>query len=206
MTSMLTSVTLEPSWGEEAIATWLHFPGCSRVDYTVRRYDAERGILELDLTPGPESTIMNKWLDSVEIGSRTRLAQPDVGYMPNFADGRRVLIFADESSISAVRAILAQWPAGVPGTMWLDTRDPRHIADLPVVAGVGVVSFHVDMGFDPLVTAARRVELDSSATVWAAGETRRMDEIRAACLAAGLPESDTRVFGYWADNAGQRRS
>lgn len=205
MTSMLNAVTLEPSWDEDAIATWLQFPGCSRGDYTVRRYDAERGIIEFDLTPGPESTILNKWLDSLEVGSLTRLATPDVGYMPNFAAGRRVLVFADESSISAVHAILAAWPDGVPGTMWLDTRDPSHIADLPVVAGVGIVSFHVDMGFDPLVTAARRVELDSTVTVWAAGEARRMDAIRAACLAAGLPEADTRIFGYWADSTGRRR-
>lgn len=118
----------------------------------------------------------------------------DDAHLPNFASGRRVLMFADESSLALVNSILCRWPNGVRGTLWVDTRNPRDIADLPVVDGVGVVSFHVDVGFDPLVTAARRVELDADTTVWAAGAARRMAAVRATCLAAGLSENDTRVF------------
>lgn len=120
-------------------------------------------------------------------------------HLPNFASKRRVLMFADESSLALVHSILGRWPRGLRGTLWVDTRDPRDVADLPVVDGVGVLSFHVDVGFDPLVTAARRVELDAGTTVWAAGAARRMAAIRATCLAAGLPEDHTRVFGYRAD-------
>ncbi len=115
-------------------------------------------------------------------------------HLPNFASGRRVMMFADESSLALVHSILHRWPEGLRGTLWVDTRNPRDVADLPVVDGVGVVSFHVDVGFDPLVTAARRVELDVGTTVWAAGAAHRMAAIRATCLAAGLPEDHTRVF------------
>ena len=120
-------------------------------------------------------------------------------HLPDFASRRRVLMFADQSSLGLVHAILDRWPHGVRGTLWVDTRNPRDIADLPVVDGVDVVSFHVDVGFDPLVTAARRVELSTDTTVWAAGAAHRMEAIRATCLAAGLPEKHTRVFGCHGD-------
>lgn len=206
VTSLLSSVVLQPHWDEQAITAWLQFPGCSPLDYTIRRYDPERGIVDIDFTLGLDNPITAKWLATVEVGSCTPLSPPDAGPFPNFAGGHRVLIFADQHSVPAVVALLEQWPTGVIGFVWLDTPDPLDVASLPVVDGVGVMSFHVDLGFDPLVTAARRVELDGATTVWAAGERSRMEAIRATCLAAGLAENDTRVFGYWADRRERCRS
>lgn len=216
MTSMLTpgghEVTWRSTnWDETSISTWFRFPGVSAADYTVRRFDAGRRIVDIDFSPSPQNTMLKRWLDSIEVGASTRIAGPGTGHLPNFDSGRRALVFADEASLPAVRSILEQWPSpvhGAPvlGTVWIDTPDPAAIADLPVVDGVGVISFHIPMGFDPLVTAARRCELNSSTTVWAAGERERMDAIRATCMAAGLSVDDTRVFGYWSDYTRLRRS
>ncbi|SNS52650.1 siderophore-interacting protein [Rhodococcoides kyotonense] len=195
MTSLVTPGGT--AWDEETIADWLEFPGVPSLDYTVRRFDTDRGILDVDFTPSIENTIMQRWLGSVRVGSTTPIGGPRGRHLPNFGSGRRVLLFADEASVPAVHAILQQWPASSTGTVWVDTPHPAAVGELPVVDGVGVISFHVGMGFDPLVTAARRCEMTSRTTVWAAGERRRMDAIRATCRAAGLSADDTRVFGYW---------
>lgn len=197
MTSLLSSDCYRPGWDERAIAAHLRFPGVPTRDFEVRRFDAERGILDVDFTPTGEKSIMRLWLDSVEVGTRTRIAGQDSDSFPNFAGGKRVLMFVDEASVPAAAALLENWPPSAQGTLWIDTAQPLDIAELPAADGVTVVSFHVEMGFDPLITAARRVELDSSTTVWAAGERSRMDAIRATCVAAGLPPNDIRVFGYW---------
>ncbi|WP_072803060.1 siderophore-interacting protein [Rhodococcoides yunnanense] len=198
------------NWDEQTISTWLRFPGVSPDDYTVRRFDSGRGIVDIDFRPGPQNTIMQRWLESVKVGSRHRISKPG-NHLPNFRSGCRTMLFADEVSLPAVRSILQQWPtsvdgATISGTVWIDTPNPADVADLPVIDEVSIVSFHIGMGFDPLVTAARRCDLSSRTTVWAAGERRRMDAIRAACDAAGLSDDDARVFGYWSNDRSRRRS
>jgi NADPH-dependent ferric siderophore reductase len=205
MTSTMTPARHAAGWDELTISQWLQFPGVPSLDYTVRRFDSDRGIIDIDFTPSLENTIMQRWLGSVEVGSTTPIGGPSGRGLPNFESGRRVLLFADEASIPAVHAILQQWPASVTGTVWVDTPHPSAVAELPVVDGVEVISFHIGMGFDPLVTAARRCELDSTTTVWAAGERSRMNAIRAVCRDAGLSAEDTRVFGYWSDEGRRGR-
>lgn len=205
MTSMVTPTRHAADWDALSITEWLQFPGVPSLDITVRQFDADRGILDIEFSPSLENTIMQRWLGSIEVGASTPIGGPRGRGLPNFESGRRVLLFADEASVPAVRAILQQWPASVTGTVWLDTPHPAAVAELPVVDGVGVVSFHVGMGFDPLVTAARRCDMDSTTTVWAAGERSRMDAIRAVCRDAGLSANDTRIFGYWSDDRRGRR-
>jgi len=197
MTSLLSAGSYQRDWDEDAIAEQLRFPGVDERDFRVRRFDAAHGIVDIEYTPSHESTMMSRWLDSVEVGTRTRIAPIGAGFGPRFGDGRRVHMFVDEPSIPAARAVLRSWPAGTLGTLWVDTPRPEDVADLPDVDGVSVMSFHTELGFDPLVTAARRMRLDSSVTVWGTGESGRMDEIRAACLAAGLADDHVRVFGYY---------
>ncbi|MGA9872977.1 MAG: SIP domain-containing protein [Rhodococcus sp. (in: high G+C Gram-positive bacteria)] len=205
MTSILSSGCYRPDWSAETMAELMQFPGVRPEEFDIRRFDASSGIVDVDFTPSRENTMLRRWLESVEVGTNTRMVGPDSSHFPNFRSGRRVHLFIDDSSIPAVHAILEQWPDNTTGgTVWIDTPCPALVASLPVVDGVSVISFHIEMGFDPLVTAARRLELDRTTTVWAAGETTRMDAIRATCLAAGLSDDDTRVFGFWTDT-GRRR-
>lgn len=199
LTCELSSRHSLAGWNASSIAEWLQFPGVSPFDYRVRRFDAERGILDIDVVTATSSSTLKRWVDTMEIGAITCVPGPRSGHLPNFGSGRRVHVFADDSAVSTVHSILEQWPPSTRGTVWIDTPSPDALAQLPVVDGVAMISFHVDMGFDALVTAARRVNLDSSSTVWAAGERSRMDAIRATCVAAGLGADDTRVFGYWSD-------
>ncbi|MDJ0395399.1 siderophore-interacting protein [Rhodococcus sp. G-MC3] len=205
VTSMLDVSGDRSEWDAATIADWLQFPGVSPFDFRVRRFDAERGIVDIDFVLATRNVMLQAWLETIEVGSRTRIAEPGTGHLPNFASGRRVLMFADESAVVAVHAILEKWPASAHGMVWIDTPSAAAVAELPVVDGVGVFSFHVDMGFDPLVTVARRIDLNQTTTVWAAGERTRMDSIRATCHAAGLGEDDTRVFGYWSDEVVRQR-
>jgi len=197
LTSLLSAGSYQRDWDENAIAEQLRFPGVDERDVRVRRFDAAHGIVDIEFTPSHESTMMSRWLDSVEVGTRTRIAATGTGYGPHFGGGRRVQMFVDEPSIPAARAILRAWPDGTLGTLWVDTPRPADVAGLPDVDGVSVMSFHTQLEFDPLVTAARRMRLDDSVTVWGTGAFDRMDEIRATCLAAGLADDHVRVFGYY---------
>lgn len=205
VTAVVDSLADRARWNPTTVARWLQFPGVSPFDYRVCGVDADRGVIDIDFSLTTSNAMLRSWLETLEVGTLNRIAGPGTGHLPNFASGRRVLVFADEVSVVAVHAILEQWPPSSRGIVWLDTPSAAAVADLPVVDGVTVFSFHVNMGFDPLVTAARRIELDGTTTVWAAGERGRMESIQATCRAAGLGSDDTRVFGYWSDTAPRRR-
>lgn len=205
MTSLIFGPVSSADPGVGAVADWLSFPGVDSDEYSVRRFDAERGIAELDFEPRTENSVLSLWLRSVRVGSRHRIAGPSREGLPRFAEGKRVYMFADETALPSVADVLTHWPASAVGTLWIDTPHPSAVADLPVVDGVGIITFHVPMGFDPLVTAARRLHLDDTTTVWAAGEISRMNSIRDTCRAAGLSADDTRVFGYWSAESILRR-
>lgn len=206
MTSLIAGAAAHGApWDASTVEQWLAFPGVHRDEYAVRRLDAARGIVEIEFFPRAHDSLVGLWLDTVRVGARHRIGGPSREHLPRFGAGKRVYMFADETAMPAVGDVLNAWPPGAVGTLWIDTPHPAAVARLPAVDGVGVISFHVAMGFDPLVTAARRLHLDHTTTVWGAGENARMDAIRSTCHAAGLSSDDSRVFGYWSAEPTRRR-
>ena len=80
----------------------------------------------------------------IEVGARVPDAEvfildsgaPKAVRMTELCAGKRVALFADETAIPAVYAILRAWPQGTSGTLWIETPEPGAVAELPQPKGV----------------------------------------------------------------------
>jgi len=172
----------------------------SRV-YTIRRFDAAQSLVEIDFALHPDDSPAMRWLRAAGAGTRVWMTGPRAHFLPNTAGGRPVAIFADDTAIPAVHAILAADP-GLVGDVWVDTADPAAFAALPEVPGLRchMLPRPEDRGGARprlLLEAALALPDAGSRTLWAAGEREEMKAIRAHFAAAGLGRDDIRVLGYW---------
>lgn len=167
----------------------------SRV-YTVRSFDPKRLEIEIDFVIHEDDSPAMRWLQASGPGTRVWLTGPRQHFIPNHA--RRAAVFADETAIPAVYAILKAWPAGAPGHVWIETSDRAAFDELPDVPGVERTLILRDA---PAGTAQYLLPLAQALqgdwTIWAAGERQEMREIRSHFRSAGMDREDVRVFGYW---------
>jgi NADPH-dependent ferric siderophore reductase len=79
---------------------------------TVRRWDAERGELTLELVTHGDVGLAGRWASRARPGDRLQLTGPNGGYAPDpRASGH--LMVGDESALPAIAASLERVPAGV---------------------------------------------------------------------------------------------
>ena len=143
------------------------FGDVSRI-YTVRSVDAATRQFILDVllheAPGP----MLAWARALRPGDAFDLTGPRPHLQVPHREGSVALLFADQSAIPALFALLQQWPAGLA------------------------------TGDAPLLQQARRLRPDAHNTVWAAGEREEMRALRRHFIeAVGLARTDVAVAGYW---------
>lgn len=171
--------------------------------YTIRSFDPVREVAEIDFVLHPDDTPAMRWLQAARPGTRVSMIGPRQHFTPNLDSGKRAAIFADDTAIPAVYAILKAWPEGARGNVWIDTDDRAAFDALPAVPGVGL---HLLLrGPDQpagttgqLFTTAKADLTDPAGwTIWAAGERQEMRDIRAHFRALGYGRDDLRIFGYW---------
>ena len=169
--------------------------------YTIRSFDPRSGMVEIDFVIHDDDSPAMRWLRAAGPGTRVHMIGPRQHLVPGFAPGKRVAIFADETAIPAVFAILDAWPDGVSGSLWIETSDPAAFEELPRLAGL---DYHLIRRARPagttgaLFAAARQaISAPGGWTLWAAGERQEMREFRNHFRALGLGRDDVRVFGYW---------
>lgn len=173
--------------------------------YTVRRFDPASGMLEIDFVIHADDSPAMRWLGAARPGTRVGMIGPRQHMIPGHAPGKRAAIFADETAIPAVFAILNAWPKGAPGSLWIETAEPGAFDELPRLPGL---DYHLIRRSRPagttgaLLTAARdAIPAPQGWTLWAAGERQEMRDFRSHFRALGLGRDDVRVFGYWKHGA-----
>lgn len=174
----------------------------SRV-YTVRSFDKAQSLIEIDFVLHEDDSPAMRWLRGARAGTTINLVGPRPHFLPDFAAGKKVAMFADETAIPAIFAILQQWQAGIGGTIHVETADPAAFGELPKVDGVELRLLLRNPGEMPgttgrLVAAAKAISDPENWTVWAAGERQEARAIRDYFTSErGLPKSHVHVFGYW---------
>lgn len=171
------------------------FGDVSRI-YTVRCVDAHTRRFTLDVVlheaPGP----MLAWVRALRPGDAFDLTGPRPHLQVPQREGASALLFADQSAIPALSALLQQWPAGLHAQAWIASNDPFPVDELPRINGVCVQ--RLATGDAPLLQQARRLHPDANNTVWAAGEREEMRALRRHFIeAVGLARTDVAVAGYW---------
>jgi len=174
----------------------------SRV-YTIRSFDEAQSRIEIDFVLHEDESPAMRWLRTATVGSTIHLVGPRPHFLPDFAAGKSVAMFADETAIPAVFSILQAWQPGIRGVVHVETADPAAFEELPSPADVELRLLLRGADEAPgstgrLVEAARAIADPENWTVWAAGERQDARAIRDYFTAErGLPKSDAHVFGYW---------
>jgi NADPH-dependent ferric siderophore reductase len=171
------------------------FGDVSRI-YTVRSVDTATRQFTLDVVlheaPGP----MLAWVRALRCGDAFDLTGPRPHLQVPHREGSVALLFADQSAIAALFALLQQWPSGLRAQAWIASDDPCPVNELPTIEGVCV--HRLATGDAPLLQQARQVNPEPCCTVWAAGEREEMRALRRHFIdTVGLPRTDVAVAGYW---------
>lgn len=171
--------------------------------YTVRSFDAAASTIQVDFVIHQDDSPAMRWLRAARPGTRGWLTGPRQHFVPVHETGKRAAIFADETAIPAVCAILNAWPAQAQGDVWIETDDRAAFDELPRPPGVALnlLLRRTDQpsgSTGALFDAARAALRDPAGhSLWAAGERQEMRHFRDHFRALGLPRQDVRVFGYW---------
>ncbi|EKT4090885.1 siderophore-interacting protein [Stenotrophomonas riyadhensis] len=171
------------------------FGDVSRI-YTVRSVDTATRQFTLDVVlheaPGP----MLAWVRALRCGDAFDLTGPRPHLQVPHREGTCALLFADQSAIPALFALLQQWPTGLQAQAWIASDDAFPVDELPAIEGVCV--HRLAIGHAPLLQQARQLRPEPGSTVWAAGEREEMRALRRHFIeTVGLPRSDVAVAGYW---------
>lgn len=203
ITLAVPQVATDPTWSIPNVALRLRIPTAengtgddelTRV-YTVRSCSVEDATIDIDVVRHGHASPMMRWLGTL----RTDDTVGFVGPRPHFAippaDGRAVVLFADDSALPALYAILQQPPAGLHGVAWLASDDEAAVAELPSLPGLRVRTVAPGHGF---TAALAHHDQSEPVVVWAAGERDDMREVRRYFrTTCALPKEDVAVFGYW---------
>ncbi|WP_199252736.1 siderophore-interacting protein [Chachezhania sediminis] len=171
--------------------------------YTVRSFDAATSLIEIDFVLHEDDSPAMRWLAKTRPGDTASLIGPRNHFVPPCPPGRKTAIFADDTAIPAVYAILSAWPVGAEGEVWVETATREAFDELPDIPGVSrhLLLRRADMapGTGRLLIGAATDALADPAgwTLWAAGERQEMKDMRSHFQAAGMARADIQILGYW---------
>ncbi|WP_205589661.1 siderophore-interacting protein [Chachezhania antarctica] len=171
--------------------------------YTVRSFDPERCLIEIDFVLHDDDSPAMRWLNGTGPGETVGLIGPRDHFVPDPVPGKRVAILADDTAIPAVYAILNAWSQGAAATVWIETANRAAFDELPVVPGV---TYHLLLRAPDtppgtgrlLISAATQAVTDPRGwKLWAAGERQEMRDLRSHFFTLGFARDDIQVLGYW---------
>lgn len=173
--------------------------------YTVRRWDAEAGELDVDFVVhgvGPATS----WARHVQPGETLNIAGPKSSAL--HPEGVAwTLVAGDETALPAIGRWLETWPAGARGQVFIEIADAAHQQDLPTPPGVELTWLSRE-GAEPGTTTLLLDALKAApwwegvAFAWIAGETNTLTPIRRWLRnERGLPKEQVEVTGYWRKGA-----
>jgi NADPH-dependent ferric siderophore reductase len=188
----------DPVWHRPNVSLRLFlgpdFGDVSRV-YTVRSASDETESIEVDVVlHGVESPMMS-WFRSLAIGHAVTLDGPRPHFQVPEQRGRRAAVFADDTAIPALFALLSDAGSELSGTAFVATDDVEAFDELPRDAGLDLVRIAPGHGFDE---QALIVDDAANWVVWGAGERDEMKRLRRHFRGTvGIHKDDVAVYGYW---------
>lgn len=188
---------LVPAQGEGRLIWALQDPHLVMRTYTVRTWDAAAGRLDVDLVRHPGGAAA-QWAEQVAVGDVVNIAGPKMsGGQPQDTDW--ILAAGDETALPAIGRWLEEWPAGMPGQVFVLLDDPAHRQDLAVPDGVEVTWVDARTGPDALLDALRDAAWwDGRPFAWVAGEAGLLRGIRRWLRdERAVPKDHLDITGYW---------
>ena len=169
--------------------------------YSVRAHDVERAEITLEFVvhgDGPLTT----WASQASPGDKLALWGPRKAFDPP-PDARSYLLFADETGLPALTAVVESLGADVTARAIIEVPDAEAEREFATVARLNVTWLHRDglpAGETTLLSdAVRAVEpLSTPFYAWGAGEFRAMNSIRKHLREqCGLDAGAMSALAYW---------
>ncbi|OLT09767.1 NADPH-dependent ferric siderophore reductase [Pseudonocardia sp. CNS-139] len=166
--------------------------------YTVRRFDADAGELDVDFVLHEGHGPAAAWARDARPGAWVGVSEPGGRYEPDPAAGFH-LVIGDETALPAVATVLAALPGGVPAVAFLEVADADEEQDLPGAADVRWVHRGDREPGVPLAEAVRAADLPAgSGQAWLSGESACVRDLRKHLLdERGLDRRRVYATGYW---------
>ncbi|MFB4312164.1 siderophore-interacting protein [Actinomadura sp. GTD37] len=166
--------------------------------YTIRRYDADAGELDMDFVLHPGG-LASEWAAAAEPGEDAAVAgPPGAKAFPHNYD--HYVFAVDATALPAAARWLEESPQDVSAQLVVETADAAdHAYPLAPRAGAEVTWLVRDGGRSPLAAAVRSLDLPAGRTfLFAAGETGAIKPLRSWArdlkAATGV---DALFTGYW---------
>ncbi|MGD9526744.1 siderophore-interacting protein [Pseudonocardia sp.] len=166
--------------------------------YTVRRFDAGAGELDVDFVlhhgHGPAAA----WARDAEPGAWVGVSEPGGRYEPDGA-AQHHLVIGDETALPAVATVLDALPRGVPAHAYLEVEDAGEEQELPGNAEIHWVHRGDRPPGEPLAEAVRAAELPRGrGQAWLSGESGCVKDLRLHLLGErGFDRRAVYATGYW---------
>ena len=166
--------------------------------YTVRRFDATAGELDVDFVLHEGHGPAAAWARDARPGAWVGVSEPGGRYVVD-SDADFHLVIGDESALPAVATVLDALPAGVPALAYLEVADAAEEQDLPGGAAVHWVHRGSRPAGAPLVDAVRAAELPGArGQAWLSGESACVRDLRRHLLDdRKLDRRAVYATGYW---------
>ncbi|BEP15639.1 siderophore-interacting protein [Acidothermaceae bacterium B102] len=172
-----------------------------RRTYTVRRWDAEAGELDIDFVAHGDEGLAGPWAAAAKPGDEISLLGPGGEYAPDpTADWH--LFVGDASALPAIAAGLERVPAGVPALAFLEIEGPDEQQKLETPGDLTVMWLDRsagEAGPELLADAVRDADLpEGRVHAFVHGEAASVRAVRRLLLVElGVPRDALSVSGYW---------
>lgn len=182
---------------------WSYPEGPSKVNcstYTVRRFDAAAGELDIDFVVHEGGTA-SEWAQAAKPGDHITINLPRGLY--KLPDGAQWQVFlTDATGLPALSRMLEQ-SEPISTRVFIEVADPSHQLQLPSGDHLNITWLFGGNGVSEsrLADVAKRVPLPSTVGyIWAAGEQKVVRSIRKFVRQElQLPASQYELVGYWVE-------
>lgn len=166
--------------------------------YTVRRFNAAAGELDVDFVLHAGHGPAAAWAREAQPGAWVGVSEPGGRYEPDPAAAFH-LVIGDETALPAVATVLEALPHAVPALAFLEVADAAEEQDLPGAADVLWVHRGDREPGVPLTEAVRLAELPAGAgQAWLSGESGCVRDLRKHLLGErGFDRRRVYATGYW---------
>ncbi|MEO3787346.1 siderophore-interacting protein [Actinocorallia sp. B10E7] len=168
--------------------------------YTVRRWDAGKRELTVDLVYHGDEGLAGPWAAKVQPGDEVRFSGPGGGYVPG-PDADWHLFAGDESALPAIAASLERVPEGKRALAFIEVAGPEEELELESSGDAEITWVHrgdAPVG-DALVRAVSELDFPEGAVqAFVHGEAGFVKELRRLLLVErGVPREQVSISGYW---------
>ena len=167
--------------------------------YTVRRWDAGRHEVTLDVVVHGDDGLVGPWARDARPGDPVVLRGQGGDFLPDPACAATVLV-GDESALPAIAVALERLPAGVRAFAFVEVADALERQDLPVPDGAQLTWVVRGESFGAaLIDAVRRAPLPSGRLqAFVHGEAGMVRELRRHLRSEReVAREDLSASGYW---------